>query len=102
MIYKSFGFDKFFDASYYNTGTSEDMAEYGLLDKPFFAQSQNLLSSLPQPFYTKLITVGNHYPYKMNQDLVTIDKANTEMQALIIISKQLVMQTKQSNRSSNN
>ncbi|MFM9532937.1 LTA synthase family protein [Lysinibacillus sp. IITD104] len=77
VIYKSFGFDKFFDASYYNTGTSEDMAEYGLLDKPFFAQSQNLLSSLPQPFYTKLITVGNHYPYKMNQDLVTIDKANT-------------------------
>lgn len=77
VIYKSFGFDKFFDASYYNTGTSEDMAEYGLLDKPFFEQSQNLLSSLPQPFYTKLITVGNHYPYKMNQDLVTIDKANT-------------------------
>ena len=42
VIYKSFGFDKFFDASYYNTGTSEDMAEYGLLDKPFFEQSQNL------------------------------------------------------------
>ncbi|MFK5709844.1 LTA synthase family protein [Lysinibacillus boronitolerans] len=77
VIYKSFGFDKFFDANYYNTGTSEDMAEYGLLDKPFFEQSQSLLSSLPQPFYTKLITVGNHYPYKMNQDLVTIDKANT-------------------------
>ncbi|MEK5432565.1 LTA synthase family protein [Lysinibacillus sp. FSL R7-0073] len=77
VIYKSFGFDKFYDASYYNTGTSGDMAEYGLLDKPFFEQSQSLLSSLPQPFYTKLITVGNHYPYKMNQDLVTIDKANT-------------------------
>ncbi|CAM5188865.1 Glycerol phosphate lipoteichoic acid synthase OS=Lysinibacillus sphaericus OX=1421 GN=LS41612_03250 PE=3 SV=1 [Lysinibacillus sphaericus] len=53
------------------------MAEYGLLDKPFFEQSQSFLNSLPQPFYTKLITVGNHYPYKMNQDLVTIDKANT-------------------------
>ncbi|KPN96721.1 LTA synthase family protein [Lysinibacillus sp. ZYM-1] len=77
VIYKSFGFDKFYDASYYNTGTSGDMAEYGLLDKPFFEQSQSLLSSLPQPFYTKLITVGNHYPYKMSQDLVTIDKANT-------------------------
>ncbi len=76
-IYKSFGYDKFFDASYYNTGSSNDMAEYGVLDKPFFEQSQSLLSSLPQPFYTKLITVGNHYPYKMSQDLVTIDKANT-------------------------
>jgi lipoteichoic acid synthase len=77
VIYKSFGFDKFYDASYYDTASSDNMAEYGLLDKPFFEQSQSLLSSLPQPFYTKLITVGNHYPYKMNQDLVTIDKATT-------------------------
>lgn len=77
VIYKSFGYDKFFDANYYNTDSSGDMAEYGVLDKPFFEQSQSLLSSLPQPFYTKLITVGNHYPYKMDQNLVTIDKANT-------------------------
>jgi lipoteichoic acid synthase len=77
VIYKSFGFDNFFDASYYDTSSSKDMAEYGLLDKPFYEQSESLLSSLPQPFYTKFITVGNHYPYKINQDLVTIDKANT-------------------------
>ncbi|MGE7916926.1 LTA synthase family protein [Lysinibacillus xylanilyticus] len=76
-IYKSFGFDYFFDASYYDTSSSENMAEYGLLDKPFFEQSKSLLSSLPQPFYTKFITVGNHFPYQMNQDLVTIDKAAT-------------------------
>jgi len=76
-IYKSFGFEHFFDASYYETGSSENMAEYGLLDKPFFKQSESMLSSLPQPFYTKLITVGNHFPYKMDQSLVTIDKANT-------------------------
>ena len=53
------------------------MAEYGLLDKPFFEQSSNLLNTLPQPFYTKFITVGNHYPYKLNQDLTTIDKGTT-------------------------
>lgn len=76
-IYKSFGFDYFFDASYYDTSSSENMAEYGLLDKPFFEQSESLLSSLPQPFYSKFITVGNHFPYQMNQDLVTIDKAAT-------------------------
>ncbi|MFB7156051.1 LTA synthase family protein [Lysinibacillus sp. NPDC056232] len=76
-IYKSFGFDHFFDASYYDTNSSENMAEYGLLDKPFFNQSESMLSSLPQPFYTKLITVGNHFPYKMDQNLVTINKADT-------------------------
>ncbi|REB04776.1 LTA synthase family protein [Sporosarcina sp. BI001-red] len=76
-VYKSFGFDHFYDASYYDTSSPEDMAEYGLLDKPFYDQSKSLLSSLPQPFYTKFITVGNHFPYAMNQDLVTINKAET-------------------------
>ncbi|WOV83474.1 LTA synthase family protein [Sporosarcina jeotgali] len=76
-VYKSFGFDHFFDASYFDTSSPEDMAEYGLLDKPFYEQSKSMLSSLPQPFYTKFITVGNHFPYTMNQDLVTINKAET-------------------------
>lgn len=76
-MYKSFGLDNFFDASYYDTTSPTDMAEYGLLDKPFYEQSESLLSSLPQPFYTKFITVGNHYPYDINQDLVTINKADT-------------------------
>lgn len=76
-VYKSFGFDHFFDASYFDTSAPEDMAEYGLLDKPFYDQSKSMLSTLPQPFYTKFITVGNHFPYTMNQDLVTINKAET-------------------------
>lgn len=77
VIYKSFGYDKFFDADYYDTSSETDMAEYGLLDKPFFEQSADLLNTLPQPFYTKFITVGNHYPYKLNQDLATIGKGST-------------------------
>ena len=76
-IYKSFGYDHFFDANYYDTSSVEDMAEYGLLDKPFFEQSLDLIKTLPQPFYSKFITVGNHFPYKMNQDLTTISKADT-------------------------
>lgn len=76
-IYKSFGYDHFFDANYYDTTVGEDMAEYGLLDKPFFKQSLDYIKALPQPFYSKFITVGNHYPYKMDQNLTTIDKADT-------------------------
>ncbi|QTD42779.1 LTA synthase family protein [Sporosarcina sp. Te-1] len=76
-IYKGFGFDHFFDASYYDTTDPINMAEYGLLDKLFYEQSESMLASLPQPFYTKFITVGNHYPYAMDQSLVTIDKAQT-------------------------
>ncbi len=76
-IYKSFGFDYFFDASYYDTSFDKDMAEYGLMDKPFFEQSMPMLESLQQPFYTKFITVTHHYPYKMDQELATIGKAST-------------------------
>ncbi|MDI2587038.1 LTA synthase family protein [Psychrobacillus sp. NEAU-3TGS] len=76
-IYKSFGYDHFFDANYYDTSSEKDMAEYGLLDKPFFEQSLELMKTLPQPFYSKFITVANHYPYKMDQDLTTIGKADT-------------------------
>ncbi|RKJ55084.1 LTA synthase family protein, partial [Butyricicoccus sp. 1XD8-22] len=76
-IYKSFGYDHFFDASYYDTSSEKDMAEYGLMDKPFFEQSLPLLESLQQPFYTKFITVAHHYPYKIDQELTTIGKAST-------------------------
>lgn len=75
-IYKSFGFNKFFDSNYYQINTAEQ-AEYGLMDKPFYEQSIPLLESLPQPFYTKFITVSNHYPYSINQEDTTIAPATT-------------------------
>ncbi len=75
-IYKSFGYENFFDSSYY-TLNEEDLAEYGLMDKPFLKQSQPMLESLPQPFYTKLITVSNHFPYHMDQEKTTIEPHTT-------------------------
>ncbi|WP_428908238.1 LTA synthase family protein [Niallia sp. Krafla_26] len=75
-IYKSFGYDHFFDASYYEMNP-EDLADYGLMDKPFFEQSIPLLETLPQPFYTKFITVTNHYPYPLAEELATIEPATT-------------------------
>ena len=76
-IYKSFGYEHFFDASYYDTTSEGNMAEYGLLDKPFFEQSLDYVKDLPQPFYAKFITVAHHYPYKIDQNLTSIDKATT-------------------------
>lgn len=77
IIYNQFGYDEFFDESSYDTSNSKNMAEYGLMDKPFFEQSESLLDTLPQPFYTKFITVAHHFPYKIDQDLATIGKATT-------------------------
>lgn len=70
-IYKSFGFNKFFDSNYYEMNP-EDEAEYGLKDKPFYRDSIELLETLPQPFYTKFITVSNHFPYLIAEEEASI------------------------------
>ncbi|MBB6445362.1 LTA synthase family protein [Bacillus benzoevorans] len=75
-IYKSFGYEKFFDSSYYEM-KKEDLADYGLMDKPFYQQSIPLLESLPQPFMAKFIPVTNHYPYPIADELATIAPATT-------------------------
>ncbi|HLO12616.1 MAG TPA: LTA synthase family protein, partial [Pseudoneobacillus sp.] len=75
-IYKSLGYNKFFDGNYYQLN-SEDLAEYGLMDKPFYNQSIPLLETLPEPFYTKFITVSNHYPYPIPAKDATIAPATT-------------------------
>lgn len=71
-IYKSFGYDKFFDSSYFDM-SPENVTNYGLMDKPFFNSSIPLLESLPQPFYSKFIMLTNHYPYTMDQEKATIE-----------------------------
>lgn len=75
-IYKSFGYNHFFDADSYEMNP-EDLADYGLMDKPFFEQSLPLLESLPEPFYTKFMTVSHHYPYPIDEEDATIAPAST-------------------------
>lgn len=70
-IYKSFGYNKFFDQRYYDM-KPENITDYGLMDKPFYEESIPLLESLPQPFYTKFIPVTHHYPYQISEELATI------------------------------
>lgn len=60
--YKQFGYDYFFDSSYYDVN-DENSFQYGLMDKPFLSQSVQYLEHMQQPFYAKFITVSNHYPY---------------------------------------
>lgn len=65
VIYKAFGYDQFFDSEYYNM-SDENTKNYGLKDKPFFKESMPLLKSLKQPFYTKFISLSNHFPFGMD------------------------------------
>jgi len=65
IVYNSFGVDRFFSETDYDLGNSEDLTEWGLLDDKFFEQSIPMLRDLPQPFYSKFITLTNHYPFEM-------------------------------------
>ncbi|EHJ57607.1 hypothetical protein HMPREF9318_00206 [Streptococcus urinalis FB127-CNA-2] len=61
--YKQWGYNYFFDSHYFSKQDESNSFQYGLNDKYMFADSIKYLERLQQPFYTKFITVSNHYPY---------------------------------------
>ena len=61
--YTQWGYNYFFDASYFTKQNSSNSFQYGLNDKYMLKDSIKYLERLQQPFYTKFITVSNHYPY---------------------------------------
>ncbi|MBI0575904.1 LTA synthase family protein [Neobacillus cucumis] len=65
VMYKALGYDQFFDAEYYDM-SDENTKNYGMKDKPFFKESMPMLESLKQPFYTKFISLSNHFPFEMD------------------------------------
>ncbi|WP_223595477.1 LTA synthase family protein [Neobacillus bataviensis] len=67
VMYKALGYDQFFDAEYYSM-SDENTKNYGMKDKPFFKESMPLLTSLKQPFYTKFISLSNHFPFEMDPE----------------------------------
>lgn len=74
--YKSFGYDYFMPLSYYQNKKGYYLG-YGIKDKLFFDQSIKYIEHLPQPFYLKMITVTNHYPYDLDKKNQPIDKTDT-------------------------
>lgn len=74
--YKQFGYHYFMPLSYYENKPKYYIG-YGLKDKIFFDQSIKYIERLPQPFYLKLITVTNHYPYDLDKKNQSIDPTDT-------------------------
>ena len=74
--YRSFGYDFFFDSEFYDVSGDRSM-EYGLKDKLFFHDSVEYLEQLPQPFYSKFITVSHHFPYPLDEANVDFPAART-------------------------
>lgn len=81
QMYKSLGFDHFYGEEAYEV-TEENSIGWGLKDKPFFEQSIKYLQTMEQPFYTKFITLTNHFPYELSEEDSSIDKYNSNSNTL--------------------
>lgn len=75
-VYKSMGYQYFFDSSYYDN-SAKNTLEYGLKDKLLFNDSVKYLERLQQPFYAKFITVSNHFPFDIDSQNKDFEVPNT-------------------------
>ncbi|CAM5387272.1 LTA synthase family protein [Bacillus subtilis] len=81
LMYDSFEYDSFFDINSYDV-TDENSVGWGLKDKEFFEQSSELMKNLPQPFYSRLITLTNHFPFDLDEEDQLIDEYDSSSQTL--------------------
>ncbi len=71
IMYKSLKINKFYDVDSYKVEEGQAV-NWGMKDIPFFEQSAALMKDMPQPFYSRLITLTNHYPFTLDPDDVMI------------------------------
>lgn len=76
VMYKSLGYDNFFDETYYDV-TEDNSHNYGLMDKPWFEQSMPYMEEMEQPFMAKFITLTHHYPFTMPEKDQSFPAAST-------------------------
>ena len=75
-IYETFNIDKFYDVASYEV-TDENSVNWGLKDIPFMEQSVDLMTEMEQPFYSKMITLTNHYPFTLDEEDMMIPEYNS-------------------------
>ena len=67
FMYDALGYHQFFSKSSYSVNESNSVG-WGLKDTDFFEQSIELMQTIPRPFYGKLITLTNHYPFQLSEE----------------------------------
>lgn len=76
-MYPALGIDQFYDESFFDV-IEENSFGWGLNDESFFVQTSDILKTLPQPFYAKILTLSNHYPFEIPEENQLIAPATTE------------------------
>ncbi|EPD53599.1 hypothetical protein HMPREF1210_00422 [Paenisporosarcina sp. HGH0030] len=66
IMYNALNVEKFYDVESYDIAEG-DSVNWGMKDIPFFEQSVNHMAEMEQPFYSRLITLTNHYPFHLEE-----------------------------------
>lgn len=67
LMYQALDIKKFYDVESFNV-TEENSANWGLKDIPFMEQSVDIMSEMQQPFYTRMLTLSNHFPFTSDDE----------------------------------
>lgn len=81
QMYESLHFDEFYGKEAYEV-TDENSIGWGLKDKPFFEQSIKYLQALEKPFYSKFITLTNHFPFELDEEDRSIEPFDSNSNTL--------------------
>ncbi|AYC29570.1 LTA synthase family protein [Paenisporosarcina cavernae] len=73
VMYKAMETQKFYDVDSYTIEEGQAV-NWGMKDIPFFEQSVDHMKEMPQPFYSRLITLTNHYPFHLDDEDMFIDE----------------------------
>ncbi|ASF38912.1 hypothetical protein CEH05_07215 [Halobacillus halophilus] len=76
VMYDSLGYDEYYSKEDYDV-TEDKSYGWGYLDEYFFSDSLDKMEELEQPFYSKMITLTNHYPFTLPEDKKLIEEGNT-------------------------
>ncbi|QUW22251.1 LTA synthase family protein [Sporosarcina sp. Marseille-Q4063] len=81
IMYNALDIQKFYDVNSY-TINEGDAVNWGMKDIPFVEQSVDLMTDMPQPFYSRLITLTNHYPFVLDEEDMLIPKYDSNSRTL--------------------
>ncbi|MFD0770720.1 LTA synthase family protein [Bacillus sp. CGMCC 1.60114] len=76
MVYPALGYDRYFNELDYKI-TPETKLGWGLKDIEYFNQSVDMLKDIKQPFYTRFLTLTNHYPFDYDESTKLIEPYNS-------------------------
>ena len=73
IMYNAMGIEEFQDVDSFTVEEGQAV-NWGMKDIPFMEQSVEHMAEMPQPFYSRLLTLTNHHPFYLDEEDKFIDE----------------------------